>query len=109
MLRTTDGRGRDGYSLEIPVSTFVISSGHEMSFGERSIPENVQAHDSAAEADWLDLVACIYDAALDPDRWPATLERVVDTVGGAYGIFPMHDQRPIGPAGRATKRISGWM
>ena len=59
VLRTTVGRGRDGYSLEIPVSTFVISSGHEMSSGEHSIPENVQAHDSAAEADWLDLVACI--------------------------------------------------
>ncbi len=38
---------------------YVISGGHEMSPGEHSIPENVPAHDSAAEADWLDLVACI--------------------------------------------------
>ncbi len=59
VLRTADGRGRHGNSLEIPGSTFVISGDHEMSSGEHSIPENVQAHDSAAEADSLNLVACI--------------------------------------------------
>jgi hypothetical protein len=59
VLRTTDGRGQHGYSLEIPGSAFVISGGHEMSSGDHSIPENVPAHDSAAGADSLDLVACI--------------------------------------------------
>lgn len=36
----------------------------------------------AAEAEALSVVGHIYDAALDPDRWPEALERIAGFVGG---------------------------
>lgn len=38
--------------------------------------------------DYADLVGCIYDAALDPQRWPQTLERLAGAVGAtAAGLM----------------------
>ncbi|HWE16958.1 MAG TPA: helix-turn-helix transcriptional regulator [Hyphomicrobiaceae bacterium] len=41
--------------------------------------------------DLLDIVGDIYDCAIEPKRWPATLERIVDHVGGACGGIHVHD------------------
>jgi DNA-binding CsgD family transcriptional regulator len=42
-------------------------------------------------SDVLDLVGDIYDCAIEPARWPATLERIVDHVGGACAGIHVHD------------------
>jgi DNA-binding CsgD family transcriptional regulator/GAF domain-containing protein len=39
----------------------------------------------------LDLVAAIYDAALDAARWPDVLNRIGDAVGGPEVIFGVYD------------------
>ncbi len=54
-------------------------------------------HGGATVAELLDLVGCSHDAAFDPDLWPAVLERDVDAVGGACGIFQVRDRRTIRP------------
>jgi DNA-binding CsgD family transcriptional regulator len=64
----------------------------------------------------LDLVGSIYDAALDAQRWPDTLMRIGDAVGGpvvvfgfydpANGIMNMHAPR-TDPA--AVRRFLEWM
>ena len=39
----------------------------------------------------LEIVGDIYDCAIEPARWPATLERIVDHVGGACAGIHVHD------------------
>src|SRR5260370_34088487 len=39
----------------------------------------------------LDLVAAIYDAALDATLWPDTLNRIGDAVGGPQVVFGISD------------------
>ena len=34
-----------------------------------------------------EVVGLIYDAALDPELWPAVLEQVTDLLGGHFGVF----------------------
>ncbi len=62
--------------------------------------KSCRRRDSAADADWLDLIGCIHDTALDPDLWPAVLERIVGAVGGSPGIFQARGQRTNGLVGQ---------
>src|SRR5438874_2565421 len=39
----------------------------------------------------LELIGDIYDCAIDPKRWPVTLERLVDHIGGACAAIHVHD------------------
>lgn len=39
----------------------------------------------------LDLVGCIYDAALDASLWPSLLNRIGDAVGGPVVVFGFYD------------------
>ena len=39
----------------------------------------------------LDLVGAIYDAALDAQLWPGTLNRIGDAVGGPVIVFGFYD------------------
>jgi len=39
----------------------------------------------------LDLVGAIYDAALDAQLWPDTLNRIGDAVGGPVIVFGFYD------------------
>jgi len=40
-----------------------------------------------------DLIGRIYDCALDPQHWPATIEHISGAVGAAIGFIVLHDYR----------------
>ena len=37
------------------------------------------------------LIGCIYDCALDPQLWPATIETITGSVGATIGFIVLHD------------------
>lgn len=41
----------------------------------------------------LELIDCIYEAAVDPDRWPAFLDRLANTIHGNWTMLLNHDSR----------------
>jgi DNA-binding CsgD family transcriptional regulator len=61
------------------------------------------------EQNVLDLVGRIYDAALEPDLWPATLTETADMLGAMGGVFFMHDDAAkvidLGYLGRLDKSM----
>jgi hypothetical protein len=38
-----------------------------------------------------ELIGAIYDAVLDPEHWPQSLEEIGDALGGASVILCVHD------------------
>jgi hypothetical protein len=38
-----------------------------------------------------ELVGAIHDCALEPERWPATIERIVRLVDASVGFIVLHD------------------
>jgi DNA-binding CsgD family transcriptional regulator/PAS domain-containing protein len=41
----------------------------------------------------LELIDCVYEAAVDPGRWPAFLDRLADAVHGNWTMLLTHDSR----------------
>ena len=41
----------------------------------------------------LGVIDLIYEATLSPDSWPVVVERIVDVVGGSYGMFQLRDRQ----------------
>lgn len=44
-----------------------------------------------SDDDLLDLIGEIYDCAIRPDRWPATLERIATSIDGAQAAIALHN------------------
>jgi DNA-binding CsgD family transcriptional regulator/PAS domain-containing protein len=51
----------------------------------------------------LDLVGDIYDCAIEPNKWPATLERLVKYVGGESAAISLQD-----PLKREVRLVAQW-
>lgn len=49
-----------------------------------------------AQDDILSLVGDIYDCALDPERWPATLEAITRLLAGSSAVVALHAMRKPG-------------
>ena len=53
-----------------------------------------------SDAEITELVLSLYDTVLEPERWPAALQRVADLLGAAGAVI---FERPEGEAGRAVR------
>lgn len=57
----------------------------------------------ATDAKLLDLIGHIYDCAIEPKKWPDTLEQIVGHVGGQAAAISLQD-----PLSREVRLISQW-
>lgn len=57
---------------------------------------------SLAAADMSDLIGLIYDCALDPDLWPATLARLKDRLGFIHATLSLQEM----PSGRVLLNVT---